>query len=214
MYYERKLVNRNELTQSITLLSMLQIKGGEKVGCIIFITGGARSGKSSYAEKLAKEKGGKVTYIATSIPFDEGMENRIQKHKNRRPKNWMTIERYRDFDCVEGSEEYQETDLFLVDCITVMINNLMFYSGLDFDTCTPAEVDELEKEIQEEVEKLLVLAREKDMIIVSNEVGMGLVPAYKVGSYYRDIAGRINQLIASRANEVFFIVSGLPIKLK
>lgn len=184
------------------------------MGHITFITGGARSGKSRYAERLAKERGKQVSYIATSIPFDEGMKNRIKKHRQRRPKEWMTIERYQDFGEILGTKEYEKTDIFLVDCITVMINNLMFYSGLDFDHCRVEQVDELEKEIFQEVEKLLLLAEQKDMILVSNEVGMGLVPAYKMGNYYRDIVGRVNQWIASKADEVFFLVSGLPMKLK
>ncbi len=181
---------------------------------ITFITGGARSGKSTYAERLAKESGKKITYVATSIAFDEGMKNRIQKHQDQRPKEWPTIERYCDFHEVVGTKEYEQSQILLVDCITVMICNLMFYSNLDFDHCSPEEVDELEKTIIGEVEKLLLLSEGKELIIVSNELGMGLVPAYKMGSYYRDIVGRINQLVASKADEVFLIVSGLQIKLK
>ncbi|MPW26931.1 bifunctional adenosylcobinamide kinase/adenosylcobinamide-phosphate guanylyltransferase [Alkalibaculum sp. M08DMB] len=184
------------------------------MGRITFITGGARSGKSTYAEKLARESNKKVAYIATSIAFDDGMKNRIKKHREQRPKEWKTIEKYRDFDKISEINEYEQSEILLVDCVTVMLNNLMFYSGLDFDTCTVEEVDILEKEILLEVEKLLRLSSQKDMIVVSNELGMGLVPAYKMGSYYRDIAGRINQLVASRADDVFLVVSGLQIKLK
>lgn len=188
--------------------------GGKEMGRLTFIIGGARSGKSHYAEKLAKESGKKVSYLATSIPFDEGMKNRIQKHRESRPKEWITIEKYRDFDKILESKEYEETDIFLLDCITIMINNLMFYSNLDFDNCTVEQVEDLEKEIIEQIEKLLALSEYKDMIIVSNEVGMGLVPTYKMGNYYRDIVGRVNQRIASKADEVFFLISGLPMKLK
>lgn len=181
---------------------------------ITFITGGARSGKSTYAEKIAKESGKSIAYVATSIAFDEGMKNRIKKHQEQRPKEWATIEKWRDFHEVVGTVEYKDAQILLVDCITVMINNLMFYSGLDFDTCEVEEVDELEKEILVEVEKLLDIANGKELIIVSNELGMGLVPAYKMGSYYRDIVGRINQLVASKATNVFLVVSGIQIKLK
>ncbi|WP_213818309.1 bifunctional adenosylcobinamide kinase/adenosylcobinamide-phosphate guanylyltransferase [Garciella nitratireducens] len=184
------------------------------MGRLTFIIGGARSGKSHYAEKLAKESGKKVSYLATSIPFDEGMKNRIQKHRESRPKEWITIEKYRDFDKILESKEYEETDIFLLDCITVMINNLMFYSNLDFDNCTVEQVEDLEKEIIQQIEKLLALSEYKDMIIVSNEVGMGLVPTYKMGNYYRDIVGRVNQRIALKADEVFFLISGFPMKLK
>ena len=184
------------------------------MGRITFITGGARSGKSTYAERIAKESNKQIAYIATSIPFDDGMKSRIKKHRAQRPKEWATIEKYRNFNQVVELQDYQEADILLVDCVTVMINNLMFYSGLDFDTCEVEEVDVLEKEIIEEVKKLLDLSHEKDMIIVTNELGMGLVPAYKMGSYYRDIVGRINQYIASRADDVYFIVSGLQMKIK
>lgn len=184
------------------------------MGRITFITGGARSGKSTYAEKIAKESNKKIAYIATSIPFDDGMKSRIKKHKEQRPKEWATIEKYSNFNEVIDLEDYQEADMLLVDCVTVMINNLMFYSGLDFDTCEVEEVDKLEKSIIEEVKKLVNLSAEKDMIIVTNEVGLGLVPAYKMGSYYRDIVGRINQYIASRADEVYLVVSGLQVKIK
>lgn len=184
------------------------------MGRITFITGGARSGKSTYAEKMAKESGKKITYVATSIAFDEGMKDRIKKHQQQRPREWATIEKYCDFHEVIGIKEYQQSQILLVDCITVMICNLMMDSGLDFDNCSPEEVDRLEKQVIAEVEGLLLLSEEKELIIVSNELGMGLVPAYKMGSYYRDIAGRINQLIASKADNVFLVVSGLQIKLK
>ena len=184
------------------------------MGRITFITGGARSGKITYAERLAKESGKKITYVATSIAFDEGMKNRIKKHQQQRPREWATIEKYCDFHKVVDIKEYQQSQILLVDCITVMICNLMMDSGLDFDNCSPEEVDKLEKQVIVEVERLLLLSEGKELIIVSNELGMGLVPAYKMGSYYRDIAGRINQLIASKADDVFLVVSGLQIKLK
>ncbi|NTW71491.1 MAG: bifunctional adenosylcobinamide kinase/adenosylcobinamide-phosphate guanylyltransferase [Eubacteriaceae bacterium] len=184
------------------------------MGKLIFITGGARSGKSTFAEKTAKEATEKVTYIATSIAFDDGMLHRIKKHREQRPSSWGTIETYKDFDKVSELKEYMAGDLLLVDCLTIMVTNHMIYSGLDFDTCTPEEVDELEKDIRVQVDKLLDLTKDKDMILVSNELGMGLVPAYKMGSYFRDIAGRMNQLAASRADEVYLVVSGIEIKIK
>ena len=142
---------------------------------ITFITGGARSGKSTYAEKLAKESQQQIAYVATSIPFDEGMKNRIKKHQEQRPREWATIEKYRDFHEIVGTREYEQAQILLVDCITVMINNLMFDSGLDFDQCSHEEVDELEKQIIVEVEKLLILSEGKELIIVSNELGLSLI---------------------------------------
>lgn len=184
------------------------------MGQLTMITGGARSGKSTYAEKIAKASNKRVTYIATSVPFDEGMKHRIKMHKLQRPKDWYTIEAYKDFEKIADIEAYRQGELFLVDCITVMITNLMFYSEVDFDNCSMADVDEVEKNIFSEIDNLVKLSREKDMIIVTNELGMGLVPSYKFGNYFRDIAGRMNQFIASKADNVSFIVSGLEMKLK
>lgn len=142
------------------------------------------------------------------------MAHRIKKHRQQRPSDWFTIEAYKDFAKYNHMPDLIDCDLLLVDCLTIMISNLMFYSGLDFDECSPEEVDALEEEIKREIDSLLNLAADKEMIIVSNELGMGLVPSYKMGSYFRDIAGRMNQYIAQRAEEVYFVVSGIEIKIK
>ena len=181
---------------------------------LIFVTGGARSGKSTFAEKFAKEKTEKVTYIATAIPFDEGMTHRIEKHREQRPKDWGLLEMYRDFDKIIDSEAYRDCDLLLVDCLTILVSNHMIYSGIDFDTCHPSEVDELEAKIKDDINSLLRFSSERDMIVVSNEIGMGLVPPYKMGAYFRDVAGRMNQFLASMADDVYFIVSGIEMKIK
>ncbi|MBF7096874.1 bifunctional adenosylcobinamide kinase/adenosylcobinamide-phosphate guanylyltransferase [Alkalibacter mobilis] len=183
------------------------------MGKIIMVTGGARSGKSTFAEKIARQFEN-VAYVATSIPFDDGMEHRIKKHREQRPSSWETIEQYKDFENVFNMDSYKKSELLLVDCLTVMITNLMFYSEMDFDECTPEDVDKLEKDIKKEVEDLLRLSDNKQMIIVTNELGMGLVPAYKMGNYFRDIAGRMNQYVASMADEVYLVVSGIEMKLK
>ncbi|QSX08378.1 bifunctional adenosylcobinamide kinase/adenosylcobinamide-phosphate guanylyltransferase [Alkalibacter rhizosphaerae] len=183
------------------------------MGKIIMITGGARSGKSTYAEKIARMRPD-VAYVATSIAFDEGMTHRIKKHREQRPDSWGTIEQWKDFPLIKEAEAYKNSSLLLVDCLTVMITNLMFYSGLDFDECQPEDVDDLERQINDHVEDLLALGKEKDLIIVTNELGMGLVPAYKMGNYFRDIAGRMNQRVAAAADEVYFVVSGIEMKIK
>ena len=184
------------------------------MGKIIFVTGGARSGKSTFAEKLGRDNYKEVTYLATAIAFDKSMEHRIDKHKAQRPDHWNLIEAYKDFDEIRLTPEYERAKLILVDCMTILISNHMIYSGIDFDTCMPEEVDELEGKIKEHVKCLLDCSRDKDMIIVSNEIGMGLVPPYRMGAYFRDIAGRMNQYIASQANEVYFVVSGIEMKIK
>jgi adenosylcobinamide kinase/adenosylcobinamide-phosphate guanylyltransferase len=183
------------------------------MGKIIMVTGGARSGKSTYAEKVARQRED-VAYVATSIAFDEGMTHRIKMHREQRPASWGTIEQWKDFHLIRDDEAYKSSSLLLVDCLTVMITNLMFYSGLDFDTCQPEEVDALEMDIKAHVDGLLALGEEKDLILVTNELGMGLVPAYKMGNYFRDIAGRMNQWVAAVSDEVYFVVSGIEMKIK
>ncbi|MBC3795938.1 bifunctional adenosylcobinamide kinase/adenosylcobinamide-phosphate guanylyltransferase [Acetobacterium tundrae] len=181
---------------------------------LIFITGGARSGKSSYAEHLAKELSKPVVYIATAIAFDDGMKDRIAKHQAQRSENWGTIEQYNNFETLKDNPTFQKTDVVLFDCLTVMTTNNMLDFQVDYDTCTMDTVSEVEASIKCEVERLLDVCKDKTLIMVSNEVGLGLVPSYKLGSYFRDIAGRMNQLVASRADEVYFTVSGIPMKLK
>lgn len=182
----------------------------------IMILGGARSGKSTYAESLAKTLSDQILYIATAIPFDDGMRDRIKKHQENRPHHWKTIERYRGFEGISEIEEFIGADVILLDCITVMITNLMLDEGCDYDQVTHEELDWIEARIMRQVDVLLeeLELSGKKYILVSNEVGLGLVPPYKLGNYFRDIAGRINQRIADFVGEVYFVVSGIPMKIK
>jgi len=183
---------------------------------MIYVTGGARSGKSQLAEEKVTALGETIAYIATAIPFDDGMKDRIKKHQMSRPETWLTIEMYKQFQSLRDLPAYHNADALIFDCITVMITNLMMDAGVDFDALKMDEVNAIEKHITDEVKILLKTVNEdqKHLVIVSNEVGMGLVPAYKMGSYFRDFQGRINQLLANEADEVYFAVSGLPMKLK
>ncbi len=183
---------------------------------IIVVTGGARSGKSSLAEIKAKELGNKVVYIATAIAFDEGMKDRISKHKASRPSTWATIERYKEFCELKKSQDFIEADLVLLDCMTLMVSNILLESDVDFDNCSMEEIEHIEKNISNEVTELLKIVNryEKKLIIVTNEVGMGLVPSYRLGNIFRDIAGRVNQYLAKQANEVYLTVSGIPVRIK
>lgn len=186
------------------------------MGRITFIIGGARSGKSTYAEKLANDFGKKVLYIATAIPFDEGMKARIKHHQESRPASWLTVEKDRDFHQLKHSEAFIKSEVVLLDCITVMVTNLMLDMCDDYDGIKQEELTEIELKIQKEVDTLLDVGKKlnKELIIVSNEVGLGVVPAYKLGNYFRDIAGRINQRLAEKSNQAFFVVSGMPLKIK
>ncbi|MTI68921.1 MAG: bifunctional adenosylcobinamide kinase/adenosylcobinamide-phosphate guanylyltransferase [Firmicutes bacterium] len=180
----------------------------------ILITGGARSGKSTYAEKITAKMGKEIVYIATSIPFDEGMKDRIKKHRESRPKEWATIEIYKDFKKLLNNDSFINSDTVLLDCITVMISNLLMDSDIDFDKASSDDIDKLEESVFKEVKELLKVINNKNLILVTNEVGMGLVPHYKLGSIFRDIQGRVNQYLAKKADEVYLAVSGIPMKVK
>lgn len=183
---------------------------------IIFVTGGSRSGKSRFAEEKVKTFGDKILYVATAIPFDDGMRDRIKKHQESRPSDWETLEAYKAFDHHFSQEATLGADGIIFDCVTVMITNLMMEPNVDFDTVDMVFVNELEASIQVEFDKLVKTVRDNNLnlVIVSNEVGLGLVPFYKMGNFFRDISGRINQRLAAEADEVYFTVSGIPMKIK
>ena len=172
---------------------------------IILVTGGARSGKSSFAESLCKNQNNRIAYIATSIAFDDEMKNRVKKHQESRPKEWKTYEIYKDIYSI--IDEIGET---------LMVNNLMFTYGIDVDKATSKELDELENYIRDQIEKLLDAVKKTNLyfVIVSNEIGMGIVPANKLSRIYSDFVGRANQLIGKYSDEVYFVVSGIPMKVK
>lgn len=184
------------------------------MGHLVLVTGGARSGKSEFAEEAVRKTGKKIVYIATAIAFDDGMKDRIRKHQERRPKNWKTIECYKGFEQLQNHPDFIEADTILFDCLTIMTSNNMFDMEQDFDNCSMEKVNEIEQQILHEVEVLLDVCRDKNLYLVTNELGMGLAPAYKLGGYFRDIAGKVNQLAAAKADEVYFTVSGIPIQIK
>jgi adenosylcobinamide kinase/adenosylcobinamide-phosphate guanylyltransferase len=191
-------------------------KSSDKDSKIILITGGARSGKSSFAEKLAADSSQKVAYIATAIPFDEGMKDRIKKHKNSRPNYWMTYEIYKDiYKYIDQIS--QNYDVILLDCVTILVTNLMFENHeIHWDTIKREEIDKIEIHIKKQISLLIDEMKTSKIksILVTNEVGMGIVPENKLSRVFRDIAGRINQFIAGSADEVYFTVSGIPMKIK
>lgn len=183
---------------------------------VTFVIGGSRSGKSSFAEMKAKEYGDKVLYIATSVVTDQAMADRVKKHREQRPESWQTLEMYSKFDILSGYKEFNDSEVILIDCITTLIGNHMFDSGLDFDSCPVSEVNSLEQKIIKEIMNLINVCNEhgKRLIIVSNETGMGVVPSYYMGNYFRDMSGRVNNRIGRESDFMYFIFSGIPIKLK
>lgn len=185
------------------------------MGTIVFITGGARSGKSRFAESLFAGKDD-VLYVATALGFDDEMRDRIARHRSQRNPSWETVECYRRFTD-ELTGRLAGRGNMILDCITLMINNIMVLdSGVDWDHAGVHDADRVEKEIAGEVRDLLGVADRVPgvTLIVSNEIGLGLVPPTPLGRHYRDIAGKVNQLIAARADEAYLMVSGLPVKIK
>ncbi len=183
---------------------------------VVFIVGGARSGKSSFAEKICKDSSENVCYIATSKITDDDMADRVAKHRAQRPSSWQTIEKYNDFSSLIIEDAFMNCSVFLLDCITIMITNIMFDQNVDFDTCSSQTLDVVESTVFSEIKNLLDIMREnnKKLVLVSNEVGLGIVPSYRLGSIFRDISGRVNQFLAGEADEVYNIICGLPQKLK
>lgn len=168
---------------------------------ITLILGGARSGKSSYALGLAK-KYKKVAFIATCLGLDKEMQERIRLHKESRPKHWKTFEEPKDLVKLLGDLS-NNFDCILVDCLTLLVSNLIL-------------AGDKQEQVAEKIKKLLLVLNKKKarIILVSNEVGSGLVPANKLGRDFRDVAGRVNQIVAKNADEVFFVVAGIPLKIK
>jgi len=169
---------------------------------IIFITGGARSGKSRLAEQLAESFGSPLCYIATGEARDSEMAERIAAHKARRGEKWQTFEEPRNLaEILRGATgKYRAV---LVDCITLWLSNLLLHYG----TAEP---------VLEEVQALVEAIKDcaTPLIFVSNEVGMGIVPENALARTFRDLAGNANQLLAAAADEVYVTFSGIPLKLK
>lgn len=181
---------------------------------VILILGGARSGKSTYAQALAEGLSERVLYVAPAIAFDEDMRRRIKAHLLSRPKAWRTLESPRDL-ATPLSDAMDGVDVVLLDCLTLWVSNVLledpgfpFEGGKDFGP--------LQERLLEESEKILALARDRNitLIVVSNEVGMGVVPPYASGGVFRDLMGRVNQLWAARADEVYLMVAGIPLRVK
>ena len=194
---------------------------------LIFVTGGAKSGKSKFAEELILNlNNGKQenVYLATSLVFDEEMKEKVRLHKERRKNYWGTVETYKNFESNLNKyfpkTENEIKNNMLVDCLTNMITNIIFEEkDVDWDNFDKKSyvkiVEKLNKNVENTVNELLnITSQFENTIIVSNELGLGLVPSYPLGRYFREIAGKMNQIVAERADEVYFVVSGIPMKIK
>ncbi len=172
-----------------------------------FILGGARSGKSRFAQELAAKLEKRVLFVATGEPLDEEMNARIEAHKRSRAPTWKTLETPTDVaKAMRG--KIGDAEVVIIDCLTLLVSNLMGTEDIDAET--------LEKKVAAELEELVAFMRTSNahFIIVSNEVGLGVVPAYPAGRVYRDVLGMANQMLAKHADEIYFMVAGIPIPLK
>ena len=178
-------------------------------GELTFIIGGARSGKSTLAEQLAA-RGERVLYVATAEGRDEEMRRRIAAHQAARPEHWDTLEEPLDLAGALQSV-HNRYDTVLIDCLTLWISNLL----LQRQAAGAAE-GAIEEHILNAARELLQLVASSGggWIMVSNEVGLGVVPGSPLGRAYRDVLGRVNQLIAAQARVVYLMVAGLPLQVK
>ena len=179
----------------------------------ILIIGGARSGKSDYAQELAMSLPQPVLFVATAEAGDEEMRQRIQAHREKRPSTWKTLES----PVSVGDRIRNETGSIptvIIDCITLLVNNVFNkYTGLDGELI---DSDLIEKDLTAEIESLVECMSEVNasFIVVTNEVGHGLVPASGMSRLYRDMLGKTNRVLAKNMDEVYMMVAGLPVKIK
>ncbi|MDP9567936.1 UNVERIFIED_ORG: adenosylcobinamide kinase/adenosylcobinamide-phosphate guanylyltransferase [Kosakonia oryzae] len=180
---------------------------------LTLVTGGARSGKSRHAESLVADAS-RVLYIATSKIFDQEMAARIAHHRASRPAHWRTEERWQQLaEIITPDNDSREA--VLLECITTLTTNMLFAFGGESD---PEQWDyaALETQVQQEIEALIAAcaACPSPVVLVTNEVGMGIVPENRLARHFRDIAGRVNQRLAQAADHVWLVVSGIGVKIK
>lgn len=177
---------------------------------IYLITGGARSGKSKFAESLYEGKKDTV-YIATSKVYDEEMQERVNIHKESRPSEWRTYEGNYGLENAVGKEQN-----YLLDCITGLASNIMFDISKDMDYIGFDLQREIEDRVVVEIEKLANKIKENhcNLVIVTNEVGSSIVPENHISRVFRDIQGRVNQRVAGLSDQVYLVCCGIPVKIK
>jgi adenosylcobinamide kinase / adenosylcobinamide-phosphate guanylyltransferase len=171
-------------------------------GSVTLVLGGARSGKSRYAQQLAGESR-RVVFVATATISDEEMRAKIERHRADRAREWTTVEEPLDLPRVLRERE-AESDLILVDCLTLYAANLLDAEG-ENDEAIARRVEALCETLQR---------AQCAIVLVSNEVGSGVVPEYPLGRRYRDLLGELNQKVAAIADDAVLMVAGLPLALK
>jgi len=193
-------------------------KNTESLGSLVLILGGVRSGKSRFAEHLAHSLGGdNVAYVATAEVHDDEMRRRIEKHRERRPAGWVTYEvpqRIGEFFTIQESPH----PVLLIDCLTLFVSNML--CDWDYHRANPTahlamSLDALEARILQEVDAIadLALKRGKHVVLVSGEVGLGIVPESELGRIFRDLLGFANQRLSAKASETIWMIAGRAIPL-
>lgn len=178
------------------------------------ILGGARSGKSSLAEVLAGQRGERVLFVATAEARDEAMQGRIRLHRLARPNHWRTVEAPAGVaGCI--SRHSGDAQVVLIDCLTMLASNVLMERG-GKEPENEEDPGDAQQRLRGELEPLAEWFEDacSHLIIVSNEVGMGLVPPYPLGRAYRDLLGWANQWVAARSDEVYLMVAGIPVDIK
>jgi adenosylcobinamide kinase/adenosylcobinamide-phosphate guanylyltransferase len=174
---------------------------------LILVTGGARAGKSTFAEQLASQYGGDtdVCFLATAEPGDDEMRARIAAHRAARPAGWRTIEAPRGLaGALVGLGHPPVVRVVLLDCMTLLVSNVLL-ADPDPDRAVDAEVDDLVR---------FAAGEAVTTVVVTNEVGLGIVPAAPLARQYRDLLGRANQRLAAAADLVYLVVCGIPLEIK
>ena len=190
---------------------------------LIVILGGARSGKSAFAERLAASRGESVAFIATATAGDDEMRERIARHRASRPKGWHTLEE--PLDLIRAVRQAAAlADVLLLDCMTLWLGNVLLQTSGQQEKDDESEVEFhttgklFDERASKEIEALLAvvnsLGPNKTLIVVTNEVGFGIVPAYFLGRLYRDTLGYVNQRLAQVAERVYLMVAGLAVDIK
>ena len=184
---------------------------------LILIVGGARSGKSAFAEQLAASSGQSVAFIATARAGDDEMRARIARHRASRPAHWHTVEE--PFE-LAGAVRYAAAlaDILVLDCITLWLSNWLARHGEANDTDMAASSPLFDAAAMQEIQNLLAtlasLDPGKTLIVITNEVGLGIVPAYPLGRLYRDTLGLVNQRLAEAAGRVYLLIAGIAVDIK
>ena len=185
---------------------------------LIFVIGGARSGKSSYAEELARQLGERVLYVATAQAGDAEMEARIATHRRARLASWRTLEAASNVGhAIRDALSIDSADGVLLDCVTLLVSNVLLGDvSLSEDEYEGVDERAAAQRVERELDDLVSAYQDGTVswVVVSNEVGWGLVPPYPVGRIYRDLLGRANRRLAAEADCVYLMVAGLPVDIK